>query len=180
MNRWNDYLRPRATVRNLVLLGLCCLAVNVGLLGWGYLISPGQRLLDIQLLYSPWQANQYLGSIGAIGRQRYLWMLLTLDLAYPAGYAAWMSLALARVDHQRERSWLLAIPLAAAGFDWCENVSLAVLVSCYVEDAPSQIAWISASFTLLKWLAVGASAVAILIGYLRSIFAVPPAKAAGP
>lgn len=180
MNRWDEYLRPRATVRHLLLLGVCCLAVNAGLLWWSETISSNQRLLDVQFLYSPLQANQYLDLIGAAGRQRYLWLLLSIDLLYPVLYAVWLSLVLILVDKTRERSFLLAIPLTAAFFDWCENVSLAMLIGCFVKDEPVELARFSAIFTLLKWAAVGLCGVAVVAGYLRCYFCQLPVKGPGP
>jgi hypothetical protein len=162
---WDKTLRPWATIRNVILLFLVCIALNLSLLTIARTFTGDRQLLDLQLLYSPADANRFLCEIGPSGRQRYLWMLLAIDLLFPAAYALFFSLLLLRVDRQQQRTFLLALPLAAAALDWCENFGIAALIFMLQSGRPSSIAWCTMVCTLAKWLALGLCIFAIPIGW---------------
>lgn len=167
MNSWDRALRPWATTTNLVFVGLICVALNVSLLVIASSFAAGHRLLDLQLLYTPLRANQFLSAIGEIGRQRYLLLLLTIDLIFPAAYALLLSLLLIRVDPQQQRNWLTWLPLAAAALDWAENFGLVSLLVTFQAGEPSDVAWFTMGCTLAKWMVVAMCLIALFASYLR-------------
>lgn len=158
----SHWLSPLGTIPNLILLGLACLANNVALFWIGSTFAGNDRLLDLRLLYTPAAAQDFLTAIGAEGRARYLWLLLSFDLVYPAMYALWLSLALVMAGGGRSR-WIW-MPLAAAACDWYENLGIVVLLVTYHDDQPSGVAWLVMIGTLAKWVFVAASGFGI--GYV--------------
>ena len=167
MNAWDITLRPWATTINIIFVGLVCVALNACLLLIAGSFTAGP-VLDLQLLYTPLEANQFLSVIGDVGRQRYLGLLLTIDLVFPAAYALLLSLLLIRVDPKQQRSRLLWLPLAAAALDWAENFGLVALLVTFHAEVPSNVALFTMGCTLAKWMIVTVSLIALLVGLLRT------------
>ena len=61
---------------------------------------------------------------------RYLMQETVLDLFYPAIYGLFFAVAIVRIK-PKGWHWLIAIPYAAALFDYCENLTFIALVLCY-------------------------------------------------
>ena len=61
---------------------------------------------------------------------RYLIQETVLDLFYPAIYGLFFAVTIVRIK-PKGWHWLVAIPYAAALFDYCENVTFIALVLCY-------------------------------------------------
>lgn len=127
-------------------------------------LSGGFGPLDLLLFYSPNTAWKYLDAYGPMGRQLYLFLELTADLAYPVFYTLFLwavTLWLMRKTTGRpfQRSWLL--PVLPFCFDILENAMLCLLLLFYPEK-PILLALLASVFTLLKWVSIAVLAVLLL------------------
>jgi hypothetical protein len=111
--------------------------------------------LDLYLSYSPGQAYEYLGGLGAKGRIAYAKMELTTDLLFPVVYSMALIVALAmstqRIFPPDSRlQYLRFFPLLIVIADWGENLSLAVMIYTF-PDQLEVLATAASLFTSLKW-----------------------------
>jgi len=111
--------------------------------------------LDLYLCYSPDQAYEYLGGLGAKGRAAYAKMELTTDLLFPVVYSLALTVALVigarRILSSDSRlQYLRFFPLLIVIADWSENLSLAVVIHAF-PDRLDAIATAASLFTSLKW-----------------------------
>lgn len=127
--------------------------------------------------YSPQYVVNYMEDLGADGCDVYAATQLTLDVAFPLIYGALFLGLFARCLGDVWARYLWLAPAGAVVLDLTENVLLAYLAWSFNGD-PSLLAWLSAGCTVLKWLCVGVSTVAILIGgcvqWLRWIGVIQP------
>jgi len=82
----------------------------------------GVQVVDIDRILKNFDEHQQL--------DRYLTQETALDLLYPAIYGLFFAVAIVRIK-PKGWHWLVAIPYAAALFDYCENVTFIALVLCY-------------------------------------------------
>ncbi len=142
-----------ATVRVLVILTLLSAlfpAVLFPAAGIG-----DHKPLDLYLSYSPDQAYEYLNGLGAKGRIAYARMELTTDLLFPVVYSLALTVALVtaarRVLSSDSRlQYLRFFPLLIVIADWCENLSLVVVIHAF-PDRLDAIVTAASFFTSLKW-----------------------------
>jgi len=111
--------------------------------------------LDLYFSYSPDQAYEYLGGLGAKGRIAYARMELTTDLLFPLVYSLALTVALViatrRVLPPDSRlQYLRFFPFLIVFADWSENMSLVVLIRAF-PDRFDAIATAASFFTSLKW-----------------------------
>ena len=83
----------------------------------------------------------------ADARAVYAWTELSLDMAFLAAYGLLFAILLLRQFGSRVPLYL--VPLAAAFADALENITVAALAASY-DGMPSPVAWMAATFTLLK------------------------------
>ena len=81
-------------------------------------------------------------------------------MAFPLAYGLLFAILLVRLSR---RLPLFLLPLATAAADVLENATVAVLALTYV-GAPSPLAWLAATFTLIKAIFGYAGLLAVLIG----------------
>ena len=133
--------------------------------------SPGGEslpVLDLKFWYSPRQAFQAISQYSPQARQASVITHLTIDVIYPLIYGLLISLLLivvfrnASPGQQRQLPFL---PWRAVFADYLENIGLVAMFLLY----PSQFAllsWVTAIFTALKWIQIGFSILALLVGIL--------------
>jgi hypothetical protein len=131
---------------------------------------PGEEnlpVLDLKFWYMPQQAYQAIAEYGPEARRSAAWMHLTIDVAYPLVYGLLLSLSLAMVFRGAapQQSQLLLFPWRAVIADYLENAGLVAMFLLYPSQFPF-LAWITAVFTALKWLQIGFSFLALLVGSL--------------
>ncbi len=123
--------------------------------------------LDLRFWYTPAQAAQALSLYTPAQRQAVLVGHLTLDVLYPLVYASLFSLLLILIYRSRVSpstlQRLLWFPWAAALADGLENLGIVGLMLAF--SAP--LAILTALFTSMKWMLVGANGVLILAGLIR-------------
>jgi hypothetical protein len=125
----------------------------------------GQPVLDQRWGYGPDQVADYLHGCGVVGRAA-ITAQQDADLAYPALFAAVLTVALAlllRTVQPAERHWahaLVLLPTVSAVADYLENTGIRVLLVAYPRQ-PSIIPAMSAVTTLK--LATGWACIGVLV-----------------
>jgi len=134
--------------------------------------SGGTGPIDLQLFYTPEKVYSMIESYGEAGRASYRTFELTGDIIYPIVYTLFFSLAI---------TWLFkrgfpsdstihkynVVPFGAWFFDLLENLGIVGMLSIF-PSTPAMLAWITAIFTLLKWLFVLPTALLLLYGLVKA------------
>jgi len=134
--------------------------------------SGGVGPIDLQLFYTPEKVYGMIDAYSPEVRASYRLFEMTGDIIYPIVYTLFFALAI---------TWLFqrgfapgstmqkynVVPFGAWLFDLLENICIVTMLSIY-PSTPSALAWISAVFTLVKWLFAGASIVLLLIGLVKA------------
>lgn len=121
----------------------------------------GQPAPDVRFTSTPEQVQDFLGACGVAGRAAYRDLQVT-DLFYPAALGLFLASALAlllprAVRASRRVAALAAVPIAAAAFDYLENLAAWTLLLRY----PAPMPWVgrvlgaaSAAKQVLTWASV--------------------------
>jgi hypothetical protein len=131
--------------------------------------SGGPGPIDLLFLYTPATAYARVAAYGEYGRSFYRSMELSLDLIYPLVYTLLLGLLLGWLTQRgfpaqsRAQRWNL-LPLGAWFFDLLENLGIVSMLSAY-PARPALLGWLTAGFTLVKWLFAGASIALIVITF---------------
>lgn len=134
--------------------------------------SGGMGPIDLQLFYTPEKVYGMIASYSPEVRSAYRTFELTGDIIYPIVYTLFFSLAI---------TWLFqhgfaansnvhkynVVPFGAWLFDLLENLGIVTMLSIY-PSTPALLAWVTAIFTLVKWLFAGASIILLLIGLVKA------------
>jgi len=134
--------------------------------------SGGIGPIDLQFFYTPEKVYGMIASYSAEVRASYRTFEMTGDIIYPIVYTLFFSLLI---------TWLFqrgfasnsnmqkynVVPFGMWLFDLFENVGIITMLSVY-PSTPALVAWLSAKFTLIKWLFAGASLILILIGLVKA------------
>lgn len=129
---------------------------------------------DLMLTYSATTLYQIAGQLGESGRADYIRTRFTFDVVWPLVYTFFLVTAiswLVRRGFCQTSIWQKAnlLPLAAALFDLLENVSTSLVMARYPAET-AVIAELAGVFTLVKWLLVSASFVALATVAFRAVF----------
>ena len=157
-------LERRASLR----VGLAALAGVVACvagLAWRQDRLGGLELLDSRGWYTPGEAAALfdaLDRLDARARAVYAATGLIVDMAFPAAYGLLFAILLVRLF--RGPFWLLPLALAAA--DVAENLTVAALALMHT-GSPTPLAWLAASFTLVKTVLIAATLAATVLGATR-------------
>ena len=130
--------------------------------------TPAGGEFDLAFFYTPEQAMRKASLFGEADGKAFVMAHWTYDLAFPLAYglfaaSAWAFglrlLAASARPARGPRLSLVAIPLAAAAFDLCENAAVSLLLASYTVSGPAGFAArasaaAASAFTPLKWLAV--------------------------
>ena len=128
--------------------------------------------LDLLFSYSLQTVQAHILALSSEQRATLAFQSLVFDTAYPVIYTALfivtiMMLTRALVGPLSKPSqaprivWLALIPLAAMGFDLCENIHIRSMLASFPELSQAVVARASL-FTSLKWIAVGVNSVIII------------------
>ncbi|HET9911674.1 MAG TPA: hypothetical protein VFQ13_07285 [Anaerolineales bacterium] len=135
--------------------------------------SGGVGPIDLQLFYTPEKVYSMVAAYGEAGRASYRTFELTGDIVYPIVYTLFFALLVTWLfqrgfsSDSRMQS-LNVVPLGAWLFDLFENLGIVSMLSIY-PSTPAVLAWITAIFTLVKWLFAGATIILILIGLAMAL-----------
>jgi hypothetical protein len=135
--------------------------------------SGGIGPIDLQLFYTPEKVYSMVAAYGEAMRADYRTFELTVDLIYPIVYTLFFALLITwlfrrgfAADHSIQR--LNVVPLGAWLFDLLENLGIIAMLSIH-PSTPAALAWVTAMFTLIKWLFAGATIVLMLIGVVAAL-----------
>ncbi len=134
--------------------------------------SGGVGPIDLQFFYTPDRVYSMVESYGDAGRANYRLFELTGDIIYPIVYTLFFSFAI---------TWLFqrgfasnsgmqkhnVVPFGGWLFDFLENLGIVAMLSVF-PSTPALLAWITAIFTMIKWLFAIASGVLMLIGLVKA------------
>jgi hypothetical protein len=146
-------------------------------------LAAGAPLLDMRLGYTPDAVYQLFDLLGRAGRGAYLKLLWTIDLLLPALFGLFLSSAVRR---GALRAWQ-SIPLLAAACDYCENITITILLLCYPLQAPA-FARLASILTVTKLVLYGSGLLLAVGGFLVRVIRergqrkvdARPARTAGP
>jgi hypothetical protein len=163
--------------------GWVALAALVIFVAFSALVLPGQASRaeqdtgaagspDLSLTYSAQDLYRWADAYGEEGRSAYVRARFTFDLLWPLVYTFFLVTAI---------SWLLArafpagsrwqcanlVPLAAALFDYAENVSTSLVMLRFPAQTPI-LDVLAPIFTLVKWSLVGGSVVLLVAGVVAA------------
>jgi hypothetical protein len=153
-------------------------AVGLGLFGAGlYLAMTGITLAHVEAVsgrapfdmrpfgYGPAEAADLLETLGAQGRAYYLTRQIPLDTLYPAILALTLIAATAWARHgvpgDRQTRVVAVLAIAAAGFDYCENLGIAAMILSW-PDLPDGLVRAASAATVAKSAATTAAASLLL------------------
>lgn len=135
--------------------------------------SGGTGPIDLQLFYTPEKVYGMIAAYSPEVRASYRLFEMTGDIIYPIVYTLFFSLAI---------TWLFqrgfagnspmqkynVIPFGGWLFDLFENLCIVAMLSVY-PSTPALLAWISAIFTLVKWLFAISSILLLLTGLAMAL-----------
>ncbi len=103
--------------------------------------------------YGPQEARHLLMALGETGRDAYLRHQLVLDTLYPALLALTLSNLFRLIGGGVPAGWVVRAGVAAswcaAGFDYAENLGIAVMLACW-DDLPDALVTASSLATVAK------------------------------
>ena len=123
-------------------------------------LAGGLPLLDMRPWYDRQTVSQLFAALGGNGRAAYLHLLWSVDLIMPFLFAAFLSEAIRSGRFSR----LSRVPVAAALSDYAENLAITILLLQYPRI--SELVYLSATLTLLKWIGYVSSILLALVGRL--------------
>lgn len=164
--------------------GWLVLVLLAGFLFFNAVILPGQQAriksssggtapIDLQLFYTPDKVYSMAASYGDEERAAYRLFELTGDILYPIIYTLFLALAITWLFQRgfAGTSGMHKYNVAPFGgwlFDLFENLGIVAMLSVY-PSTPALLAWVSAIFTLVKWLFAIASILLLLIGLAMAV-----------
>lgn len=134
--------------------------------------SGGVGPIDLQLFYTPEKVYSMVEAYGDAGRADYRLFELTGDILYPIVYTLFFSLAITWLFQRGFASNSAmqkynVVPFGGWLFDLFENLAIAAMLSVY-PSTPALLAWVTAVFTLIKWLFAIVGGVLMLIGLVKA------------
>jgi hypothetical protein len=137
--------------------------------------SGGTGLIDTEVGYTPGKAYQMVEAYGENGRAIYRTNIFAVDIILPVLYVSFLALAISwlfkRGFSPASKLQLLNVtPVGAGLFDLLENVGIFSMLAVY-PSTPAVLAWISTSFTTIKFVLAMASFALLLVGIVAAILA---------
>ncbi len=169
-----DTILKWATWRTILALWVVFVALSLLVVGPAYgrieTLSGGVEALDSLIVYRPEKAFERVAAYGVEGRRYYATIALTLDTLFPLLMALTFGLTLARL-YRRAFSQegvlhrALFVPLGAMAADLLENAGIVTMLLSYPRQ-PLAVALLTSSFSTVKWTAVTAESLLLVIGLI--------------
>lgn len=123
---------------------------------------------DLSFFYTPDDLYRMAEAYGEAGRQAFVKARLTFDVVWPLVYLFFLSTSISwllKNGLPQVSSWrqLNLLPFGAMLLDFGENFANILIMLRYPEQTII-VEWLAPIFTLLKWIAVGASFITLIIG----------------
>jgi len=128
---------------------------------------------DMSFVYSPGDLYDMAEAYGEEGRRAYVRARFTFDLAFPLVFTFFLATAITWLCGRAFKPgsrWRRAnlVPLLGGLFDYLENLSASLVVARYPART-AVVDWLVPAFTLLKWIFVGCSFLALLAGVVLAL-----------
>jgi hypothetical protein len=135
--------------------------------------SRGADTPDLSMLYSTNDLYRMAESYGVDGRQEYVRIRFTFDLAWPLVYASFFASVTSWLftrTFPAGSNWRLAnlFPVLGMLLDFLENVSTSIIMLRYPSRTPV-VDMLAPVFTFTKWTALGISLILLSIGIVVSL-----------
>lgn len=136
--------------------------------------SGGVGSPDLSLFYTPDKLYQMARAYGDEGRDYFIRMRFTFDVAWPILYTIFLCTSISWVFQRtltpESRVWRgNIIPLLAGSFDFFENVCTSIVMFRFPSQTPIA-ATMAPFFTFIKWAFVAGSFLLLLFGLLLLIW----------
>jgi hypothetical protein len=123
---------------------------------------------DTSLYYSAQRLFQMAEAYGVDGRAEYIRARFTFDLVFPLVYLAFLVTSISWIFkklnvHNKKWAWFNLMPLAAVILDILENISATIVMARYPQTVRI-IDHLAGIFTLLKWVFIAGSFIALGVG----------------
>jgi hypothetical protein len=113
---------------------------------------------DTSFIYSADELYEMADSYGQEGRNAYIFMRFTFDLAWPLVYLFFMAAVISNLlrcfNEDSKLRYLNLVPFAGALFDYLENIFAAITVSRFPLKTII-VAELTPVWTLIKWVTLG-------------------------
>jgi hypothetical protein len=135
--------------------------------------SSGAGSPDTSYVYSPQDLYDIAEAYGDDGRQVYVRMRWTFDLAFPLVYGFFLITSISWLftrGFPENSRWQLAnlAPVLGVLFDLLENTSTSIVMARYPLETPMFV-WLAPVFTFVKWIFVLGSFVLLVIGLVKVV-----------
>ncbi len=163
-----------ATWRNILILWALLAAFSIVVVAPAYrrieAFSGGTGALDLLIVYSPEKAYDMVSAYGEQGRRYYASLVPTVDSVFPLLSGLTFALTIARsfcqaFSREGVLHRALFVPVAAMVADLLENAGIVTLLLSYPRGLPV-IALLTSSCSTVKWTAVAAEFLLVVIGLL--------------
>ncbi|MBP1703520.1 MAG: hypothetical protein H6Q38_2627 [Chloroflexi bacterium] len=136
--------------------------------------STGAMTPDLSFYYSADDLYRSAESYGEAGRQEYVHSRFTFDLIWPLVYTFFLAIVISWLIPRGFAAgsiWHFAnlLPLAGMLMDYMENISTSIVIYRYPESTPV-VDTLAAVFTMLKWITLSLSFLALGIGLLAAVW----------
>ena len=134
--------------------------------------SGGTGPIDLLVVYTPEKVYGMIAAYSPDVRSAYRTFELTGDVAYPIIYTFLFALAISwcfkrgYAPDSRMQQYNV-IPFGAWLLDLFENLGIVAMLSVF-PATPGILAWFTAVFTFLKWMFVFASAILLVVGFVKA------------
>ena len=125
-------------------------------------------MLDLYLSYDVETVYSNYVAIGEDGRHINLYSILILDTIYPILYTSLILGAFVKL-YSRQHAFIFMIPVLAFFLDISENLQLAYMNLTFMNLNAFQV-MVASTCTSLKWIAVSAMILLLLIGLIKKRF----------
>lgn len=134
--------------------------------------SGGVGPIDLQLFYTPEKVYGMIGAYSPEVCSSYRLFEMTGDIIYPIVYTLFFALAITWLFQRgfagdSKMHQYNVVPFGAWLFDLFENIGIVTMLSVH-PSTPAPLAWITAVFTLVKWLFAGVSIILLLAGLVKA------------
>jgi hypothetical protein len=157
--------------------GWVAVAATVIFLLFTALVLPGQSSRsvessqaptpDLSFYYSPGSLYQIASALGEDGRAAYIRARFTFDLVWPLVYTFFLTSTITWSFRAfSQGSWMRnanMIPILAILFDYLENISTSLVMYRFPDRTPV-VDFLAPIFTSTKWVLVGGSFAALILG----------------
>jgi hypothetical protein len=136
-------------------------------------VSGSSETPDTMLYYPASELYRVAEALGEAGRAHYIRARFTFDVIWPAVYFVFLATTiswLAQQGFSPGSRWRMInlLPVVGVIFDFFENIATSLVMARYPAATPV-VAELAGIFTLLKWIGVGGSFIALAIVFVAAI-----------